>query len=139
MGIVSFWRTKGNRKTPVVDLARCLLSGCGHLLSDHIVRARHSAMTQFQGLFTLTTAICFVLSGVWFGSGVAVQAVSFLDTLQKDPTLVSETRIVHDIISSPVPEILPSGTSYLLLGVNTDNTRTNPMLEAIWVVTFTSD
>lgn len=96
-------------------------------------------MTQFQGLFTLTTAVCFALSGVWFGSGVGVQALTVADTLHKDPTLLSETRIVHDILSSHVPEILPSGTSYLLLGVNADHAPPNPVLEAIWVVTFTPD
>ena len=121
-------------------MAGSILSKYGRLLRRHTYGARDvDEMTRFQGLFTITTATCFVLSGAWFGSTLGARALSSLGRGINAPTLASEARDVQSDLASHKAKANPSGAVYLLLGVNSDNAHPESVLEAIWSVRFAPD
>jgi len=96
-------------------------------------------MTRFQGLFTLTTAICCVILGAWLGSVMGTKALSSFGRAPKVFTAANNAEIVQDNLASVEAKALSLGTGYLIIGVNADHSVPNPIIDAIWAVTFTPD
>lgn len=140
MGIVAFWRTSSNWHTPVADMGGSILPKYSCLLRSHTCSTRDvDEMNRFQGLFTITTATCFVISGAWFGSTLGAKALTSLGRGVIDQTLVSEFRDVQNDLASHKAKANESSAVYLLLGVNSDHAQPERVLESIWAVKFAPD
>ena len=121
-------------------MAGSILRKYSCLLRSHTYSTREvDEMNRFQGLFTITTATCFLISGAWFGSTLGAKALSSLSRGVIDPTLVSDFRDVESDLATHKAKANTSSTVYLLLGVTSDHAHPEQVLEAIWAAKFAPD